>query len=127
VTEGNASRPRHAPAPPPDAPFFPILREYCLRFDGAYEDYPWGETVYKVGDRIFAFIGGRDDHRVTVKARPEDADVLVQRPGIERAAYIGRHGWVSILIDGEEALELALHLIGDSYDLVTRATRRRRR
>lgn len=107
--------------PPVDAPrsrFFPSLRDYCLGFDGAYEDYPWGETVYKVREKIFAFTGGDDDLNVTVKATQDDAEVLTQMEGIQRAAYIGRHGWISVRVHDDGTESLIRELIAASYELV---------
>ena len=35
------------------------LLEYCLAKPGAWQDEPWeGDVVAKVGDKIFAFLGG---------------------------------------------------------------------
>lgn len=110
---------------PPRSRFFPSLREYCLAFDGAYEDYPWGDTVYKVRDKIFAFTGGDDDLNVTVKATQDDAEVLTQMEGIRRAAYIGRHGWISVRVNGAGTEALVRELIAASYELVAPKKRTR--
>ena len=108
----------------PDTPIALALRDYCLSFDGAFEDYPWGDIVYKVGAKMFAATGPSLPVEVTFKAAKEDAEVLVQMPNIERARYIGQHGWVSITVEDDETWELAKELIAASYELV--APKRRR-
>ena len=108
--------------PPVDVPDTPVAKEvqcFCLSFDGAWEDHPWGDIVYKVGSKIFCFLGmGGGMAGVTVKATLDDADALCQLPHIEPARYIGRHGWVSVRIEDEGGLGQAFDLIDASYRLV---------
>jgi predicted DNA-binding protein (MmcQ/YjbR family) len=116
---------RFPPVELPDRPFAQELQRFCLSFEGAWEDYPWGDIVYKLGGRIFCLLGiGGGMAGITVKATHEDADALCQLPHIERARYIGRHGWVSVGIEDEDALGQAFDLIDASYKLV-RGKRRR--
>ena len=108
----------------PSHPLAKQLQAYCLSFDGAWEDYPWGDIVYKVGAKMFAATGPSLPVEFTVKATRDDADVLVQLPHISRARYIGQHGWVTVHVEDEAALEQAKDLIASSYKLV--APRKRR-
>ncbi len=111
---------RFPPVELPDTPLARELQAYCLSFDGAWEDYPWGEIVYKVGKKVFAFTGVPDNDvaHVTVKATPDDAMALEQLPHIKRAAYIGRHGWVNVEVNGVGDLPFVKDLIAASYALV---------
>jgi predicted DNA-binding protein (MmcQ/YjbR family) len=96
---------------------------HCLAKPGAWEDEPWeGDTVAKVHDKIFAFLGSGSGAAVGVKcgltrdeadewlARyPEDASVM---------AYIGRSGWNTLRIGGAIPDEEIVEAVDVSYDLV---------
>lgn len=117
---------RFPPVALPDSPFAADLKRYCLDLPDAWEDYPWGDIVYKVGSKMFAATGPDLPLTVTVKAQPEDAEELIEFPHISTAPYIGRHGWVSVVIEDEAALDQALALVHMSYDLVRRGGSRKR-
>jgi predicted DNA-binding protein (MmcQ/YjbR family) len=96
------------------------LREHCLGKPGAWPDEPWeGDTVAKVGPKIFAFLGAeavglkcgatRDEADEWLARFPEDASVM---------AYIGRSGWNTLRIDGAIPDEDLLDAIDASYDTV---------
>jgi predicted DNA-binding protein (MmcQ/YjbR family) len=121
---GTMSESRFPPVELPDSDVARQVQAYCLGFDGAWEDYPWGDIVYKVGKKMFAAMGG-DPLSVTVKATPDDAGVLTQLPNITRARYVGQHGWVTIEVVDDAALDMTRDLISASYALI--APKRRRR
>ena len=96
------------------------LREHCLGKPGAWPDEPWeGDTVAKVGPKIFAFLGAeavglkcgatRDEADEWLARFPADASVM---------AYIGRSGWNTLRIDGAIPDEDLLDAIDASYDTV---------
>jgi len=90
------------------------IRKHCLAKDGAVEEYPWGDVVWKVRGKIFA--GSSDgNNRVSVKSTLQEQSRLIEHPAIEIAKYVGRFGWVTITIKSKKTLDLALELIDDSY------------
>jgi predicted DNA-binding protein (MmcQ/YjbR family) len=105
-------------------PYSEALYDHCAAKPEAAEDHPWGETVFKVSGRVFAFLGGLDRGGVTVKVPPEELDVLLEHPSIKRARYVGRYGWVSLTVTDDETLDLARGLVDDSYDLISSPRRR---
>jgi len=98
----------------PDSSFESRIKAKCLEYPGAWEDHPWDHDVYKVGKKIFCFAGGS----VTVKATPDEQSALIQLPNIEVAAYIGRHGWVTVTPKCEVEFELLIELLDRSYRAV---------
>lgn len=99
-------------------PRYRALWEHCRDKPGAKEEHPWGDTVFKVKGKVFAFLGGPQKPGVTVKPPPEELEVLLQAPFIHRARYVGRFGWVSVEILDDDGLRLALDLVDDSYEMI---------
>jgi len=107
------------------------IADYCLAKPGAWPDQPWeGDTVAKVGPKIFAFLG-REGGSLGLKCgRDRDAaDELIARyPGsVTAMAYIGRYGWNTVTLDGRIDVDDLLELIDASYDdVVARLPRKHR-
>jgi predicted DNA-binding protein (MmcQ/YjbR family) len=97
------------------------LLAYCLAKPGAWQDEPWeGDVVAKIGDKIFAFLGGsdgvgvkggrnRDEANEWLHRYPDDASVM---------AYIGRSGWNTLRIGRAIPDDEIYQAVDDSYDLV---------
>ncbi|HET6742211.1 MAG TPA: MmcQ/YjbR family DNA-binding protein [Kribbella sp.] len=105
------------------------LRDYCLDKPGAWPDEPWdGDTVAKVGDKIFAFLGAGS---VGLKcgANREEADELVASypDDVSKMAYIGRAGWNTVQLGGDVPDDEILELIDASYATVVAKLPRRLR
>lgn len=106
-------------------------RDYCLAKPGAWPDEPWeGDTVAKVADRIFAFLGSGAPETIGLKCGTrEQADLLLDRyPGAAvPLAYIGRYGWNSFTLDGSIPDDEVAELIDASYaSVVARLPRSKR-
>lgn len=95
------------------------LRSRCLEKPKAFEDHPWGDTVFKFGPKgkIFCSVGS-ESPVVTVKASLDEQSALVQHPNIDVAAYVGRHGWVTIWVRDDDTLDIALDWIDRSYNSI---------
>ena len=101
------------------------LKAHCAAKENAWEDHPWDHCVYKIGKKLFAIVGENEPTHITLKAAPDDLDALLTVPFIERAAYVGRYGWITATVSDEESLEMVLDLIDTSYTTVRRKQRRR--
>src|SRR5688572_23864425 len=111
-------------------PFFRALWEHSRAKPRAVEDHPWGDdVVFKFGGKngkIFAFLGypEAEDAGVTVKPSPEELGGLLRLPFVQRAAYIGRYGWINVKVRDRRSLKLALDLVDDTYHRVADAAKR---
>lgn len=96
------------------------LRKFCLSFPGATEDIKWGaDLCFCVGKKMFCVTGADSvQSGMSVKCTPEKFNELIEREGIDPAAYVGRYKWVRIEdLDAVTPDELK-SLIATSYQLV---------
>ncbi|GGT07929.1 MmcQ/YjbR family DNA-binding protein [Streptomyces chromofuscus] len=99
------------------------LRVFCLSFNAAVEDFPFGPeaSVFKVLGKMFA-LSVLDARPLTVnlKCDPEDAVRLrADHPGlITPGWHMNKRHWNTVTVDGPLPDRLVRELIEDSYDLV---------
>ncbi|WP_354640154.1 MmcQ/YjbR family DNA-binding protein [Kitasatospora camelliae] len=87
-----------------------------LALPQAYEELTWEtEVTLRVNKKIFA-MGTPESGNVSVKASKEDqAELLAAAPEVySPAPYVGRHGWVRVVLDKADAEELR-DLITDAW------------
>jgi predicted DNA-binding protein (MmcQ/YjbR family) len=96
------------------------LRAYCLAKPGAWPDEPWeGDSVAKVGDKIFAFLGSDSVGLKCGRDRDEADELLIRYPeDASKMAYIGRSGWNTVRIAGAIPDDELFELIDASYETV---------
>jgi predicted DNA-binding protein (MmcQ/YjbR family) len=101
------------------------MRDFAFGLPGAWEDNPWGESVAKVGKKVFVFNlvpadDARDELLFTVKL-PESRDAALTLPYTEPSGYgLGKAGWVTVRFVASEQEEppprgLFLDWIEESY------------
>jgi predicted DNA-binding protein (MmcQ/YjbR family) len=103
------------------------IRALALSFPETYEDAPWGHPVFKVGaNKMFAAMSDGDGPvRLTVKLTAEEREIAMLLPFVSKAAYVGRYGWITAEVTGDESLEAALEWLRESYWLKAPARLRR--
>ncbi|MEE1942878.1 MmcQ/YjbR family DNA-binding protein [Streptomyces sp. TRM 70361] len=84
------------------------VREFALALPGAWEDFPWGQSVVKVHRKIFVFLDreeGGSPPGITVKLTDPGAHGHAMAvPGAVPTGYgLGRAGWVTIPLGGPGA------------------------
>ncbi|HSP66051.1 MAG TPA: MmcQ/YjbR family DNA-binding protein [Candidatus Deferrimicrobium sp.] len=79
------------------------LAEHALGLPQAWQDFPWeGDRVAKVGKKIFAFLATDDAGRLGVKL-PHSGGFALSLACVTPMPYgLGRHGWVTVLLQGED-------------------------
>ncbi|HEX6755525.1 MAG TPA: MmcQ/YjbR family DNA-binding protein [Mycobacteriales bacterium] len=105
------------------------LVAYALGKPGAWQDEPWeGDTVAKVGPKIFVFLG-RAGIGVKCGRTREEADEWLHRFPQDATvmAYIGRYGWNTLTVGGAIPDGELLDAIDASYEAVVAALPRKDR
>jgi len=97
------------------------LRAFALGYPEAREDFPWGERVVKVRDKVFVFLGRDDeDLGVTVKL-PSSGLLALGLPFASPTGYgLGKSGWVTARFAAKDKppLDMLRRWIDESYRAV---------
>ena len=99
------------------------LRAFALGLPEAREDFPWGERVVKVKDKVFVFLGrdGEEDWGVTVKL-PSSGLMALSLPFASPTGYgLGKSGWVTFNFTAKDKpppLDVLKKWIDESYRAV---------
>ena len=97
-----------------------VLRRFALGYPGAHEDHPWGETVVKVGKKVFVFLGKPQDGEgvgLSVKL-PQSGALALSLPFASPTGYgLGKSGWVSVQFGKREKVpvDMLRQWIDESY------------
>jgi predicted DNA-binding protein (MmcQ/YjbR family) len=101
------------------------LLKAALAYPDAWKDHPWGETVVKVGKKVFVFLGlPRGGFSLSCKL-PHSFDVALSTlPFAESTGYgLGASGWVTARFEGKDDVPfpLLLEWLDESYRAVAPA------
>ena len=98
------------------------IEKYLSELKGGESSYPFGPEalVYKVMGKMYALVSQKEEiPRVTLKANPVDAEVLVgQYDSVTPGYYMNKKHWITISLNGELPLEMVKDLADKSYELV---------
>ena len=102
------------------------LEQFALSLPEAWPDDPWGDRVAKVGKKIFLFISGPQSDRpaITIKL-PDSRDHALSYPEAFPTRHgLGKHGWVTILVDmvPAEERDVLFDFVEESYRAVATKT-----
>ena len=98
------------------------LRSFIFGLPEAWEDHPWGESVAKVGKKVFVFMGGGESPdgtaHFTIKL-PLSHDEALALPFTETPGYgLDRGHWVTVHAPPDTPLEMLTGWIVESYQAV---------
>ena len=97
------------------------LLAFALSLPEAWEDHPWGESVAKVGKKVFAFFGileADDGLRFTVKLRDSHEEAMAFEWVVPAGYGLDRGGWVSAVAPDDTPIEMITDWVEESYRLV---------
>jgi predicted DNA-binding protein (MmcQ/YjbR family) len=98
------------------------LLKAALAYPSAWEDHPWGETVVKVGKKVFVFLGvAGESLSLSLKLPTSSEAALATFRFTAPTGYgLDRGGWVtSTFAKGEDVpLPLLLEWLDESYRAV---------
>jgi predicted DNA-binding protein (MmcQ/YjbR family) len=98
------------------------LRVFAFGLPEAWEDHPWGESVAKVGRKVFVFFGEGDsaDGSASFSVKlPESHDEAMALPFTEPTGYgLDRGHWVTVHAPADTPAEMLSAWIEESYRAV---------
>ena len=98
------------------------LQKYAAGFPEAFEDHPWGETVYKVNKKVFVFFGMDESDVLYVTTKlPEAGEFALTFPFTEPSGYgLGKAGWVTSKFEAgdDPPVDILKDWIEESYRTV---------
>jgi len=89
-------------------PAKPALRAMALAYPESYEDFPWGESAFKVKGKVFLFMYvSVDGIKLSVKL-PTSHEKALASSFAEPTGYgLGKSGWVTSTFASEEKVPVA--------------------
>ena len=99
------------------------LRAFAFGLPEAWEDHPWGESVAKVGKKVFVFFGmeqANADAPIGFSVKlPESHDEAMALPFTEPTGYgLDRGHWVTVHAPQDTPAEMLTAWIAESYRAV---------
>jgi len=99
-----------------------VLRAFAFGLPEAYEDHPWGESVAKVGKKVFVFFGSGDDpdqpFGFSVKLPTSSDEALSMRFTQPTGHGLDRGSWVTVRPPADTPVDLLTAWIEESYRTV---------
>ena len=97
------------------------LRKLAMAYPEAHEDFPWGESAFKVRGKTFLFLR-RDEEAMSLSVKlPSSALAARSLPFAEPTGYgLGKSGWITARFGAKDAppVDLLEDWLEESYRAV---------
>jgi len=97
------------------------LRELALSYPETHEDFPWGESAFKVKGKVFLFMHANDERLSLSVKLPDSNTIALTLPFVSPTGYsLGKSGWVTARFepDEEPPFEMLREWLDESYRAV---------
>ena len=95
------------------------IRKRALTYPETTEEFPWGESAFKVKGKTFIFMRADDEETSLSVKLPESRDFALTLPGSEPTHYgMGAKGWVTLRPTAKTKLDILYSLIDESFRAV---------
>ena len=95
------------------------IRKRALSYPLTREDFPWGESAFKVKDKTFIFMHDGDAGVSFSVKLPASRDLALAMQGSEPTHYgLGSKGWVTLRPTAKTSMEVLGFLIDESFRAV---------
>lgn len=80
----------------PSQPAAAALRAFALTFPESHEEFPWGESAFKVKGKVFVFLRADPSGLSFTVKLPRSNERALAQPFAESTGYgLGKSGWVT--------------------------------
>jgi predicted DNA-binding protein (MmcQ/YjbR family) len=95
------------------------IRKRALSYPETHEDFPWGESAFKVKGKTFVFMSdGAQGVSFSVKL-PDSRDLALSLAGSEPTHYgLGKKGWVTLRPTVKTSMAVLHFLIDEGFRAV---------
>src|SRR5882757_7379621 len=92
------------------------IRKRAMTYPHVTEEFPWGESAFKVKGKTFVFMREEKDAVSFSVKLPQSRDFALTLPGSEPTHYgMGAKGWVTLRPTAKTSIDLLLAFIDESY------------
>ncbi len=88
------------------------VRATALAWPETHEDFPWGESAFKVKGKVFCFLSEHKEGQLTFTVKlPASHLIAKELPGVTATGYgLGKSGWVTLTLTAKDKPDISLLL-----------------
>jgi predicted DNA-binding protein (MmcQ/YjbR family) len=92
------------------------IRKRALSYPETHEDFPWGESAFKVKGKTFVFMSDADEGMSFSVKLPSSRDLALSLPGSEPTHYgLGKKGWVTMRPTTKTSMAVLYFLMDEGF------------